>query len=109
MGQTDRQKIRETRRAVQALITVRGYFSKDELLRLCTSLYFSKLYYASEVWLIPNLKESLFKKLYSQSGKCLKIVDLTKSYRELNLSYQRATPKIFAWYQTSLYYYDVVR
>ncbi len=60
------------------------------------------------MWLIPNLKESLFKKLYSQSGKCFKIVDLTKSYRELHISYQRATPKIFALYQTSLYYYDVV-
>ena len=107
--QWDRQidkTIRDTRRAAQALRTVRRYFSEDELLRLCTSLCFSKLYYASEVWLIPNLKESLFKKLYSQSGKCLKIIDLTKSYRDLHVSYQRATPKLFALYQTSLYYYD---
>jgi hypothetical protein len=100
--------ILDTRRAVQALRTVRRYFSKDELLRLCTYLCFSKLYYASEVWLIPNLKESLFKKLYSQSRKCLKIVDLTKSFRELHISYIRATPKLFALHQTSLYYYDVV-
>jgi len=33
---------------------------------------------------------------------------LTKSNRELNISYHRATPKLFALYQTSLYYYDVV-
>jgi len=101
--------ILDTRRAVQALRTILRYFSKDELLKLCTSLCFSKLYYASEVWLIPDLKESLFKKLYSQSGKCLKVVDLTKSYQELHVSYHRATPKLFALYQTSLYYYTMMQ
>ena len=109
--QWDRQvdkAIRETRKTAQALKTVKRYFSTEELLKLCTAICFSKLYYASEVWLLPNLKECLFKKLYSQSGKCLKIVEMTKSFRELHVTYHRATPKLFALYQTSLYYYDVV-
>jgi len=100
--------ISETGEMVQALRTVQRYFSKDELLRLCKSLCFSKLYYVSEVWLIPNPKESLFKKMYSQSRKCLKVVDMTKSYQELHVNYHRATPKLFEFHQTSLYYSDVV-
>jgi hypothetical protein len=91
--QCDRQidkTICEMRKTVQALRTVQRYFSKDELLKLCTALCFSKLYYDSEVWLIPNLKESLLKKLYSQSVKCLEVVDLTKSYWELHANYHRA-------------------
>jgi hypothetical protein len=44
--------IHKMRKAVQALRTVQRYFSKDELLKLCTVLSFSKLYFASEVWLI---------------------------------------------------------
>jgi len=50
----------------------------------------------------------LFKKLYSQSGKFLKVVDLTKSCWELHINYHKATPKLFALNQTSLYYYDQV-
>jgi len=75
--QWDRQidkTIPEMRRAVQALRTVRRYFSKDELLKLCTSLCFSKVYYASEVWLIPNLKES-FQKV------CFAVREMFKSCR----------------------------
>jgi len=33
---------------------------------------------------------------------------MTKSFQELQVTYHRATPKLFALYQTSLYYYDVV-
>ena len=72
------------------------------------SLCYSKLYYASDVWLLPTLKENLFKKLYSQSGKCLKVIDGTLSYRELHIQFRRAPPKIFASYQTAIYYYDLV-
>ncbi len=50
----------------------------------------------------------MFKKLYSQSGKFLKVVDLTKSCWELHINYHKATPKLFALNQTSLYYYDLV-
>ena len=30
------------------------------------------------------------------------------SYRELHIQFRRATPKIFASYQTAIYYYDLV-
>jgi hypothetical protein len=50
---------RETRRPLQGLIIIKRHFSKPELLTLVTTLCFSKLYYGSQVWLLPTLKETL--------------------------------------------------
>ncbi len=49
-----------------------------------------------------NLNEKAFKKLYSQSGRALKILDDSLSYIALHKKFKRATPKLFALYQTSL-------
>ena len=78
------------------------------MLKLITSMCYSKLYYGSQVWLLPTLKESLFKKLYSQSGQCLRLLNPDVSYANLHADYQRATPKIFSHYQTAVSYYEVV-
>ena len=59
--------ILKSRSTLQAMKTVKKYFSNDELLKLLTSNVLSKLYYASQVWLIPNLKEKTFKKLFSHT------------------------------------------
>jgi hypothetical protein len=47
-------------------------------------------------------KEKAFKKLYSQSGRVLKILDNSLSYIALHQKFKRATPKLFALYQTSV-------
>ena len=44
-----------------------------------------KLYYGSQVWLLSTLKEPLFKKLLSQSGQCLKIINHEMSYNNLHI------------------------
>ena len=62
---------------------------------------YSKLYYVSQVWLIPNLKEKMFKKLFSHSGKILKVIDNSLSFTALHKKLKRATPKLIALYQTS--------
>ena len=69
---------------------------------------FSKMYYGSEIWLLPNLKERHFTRLYSQSGRSLKLINKEMSYRALHATYSRATPKIFSLYQTCINYYDLV-
>ena len=74
-----------------------------------TSLVFSRLYYASEAWLLPTLKEKLFNLLHSQSGKILKVVDKDLSYRQLHKKYNRATPRIFALYQTCVNFFNVMK
>ena len=74
-----------------------------------TSLVYSRLYYASEAWLLPTLKERLFNMMYSQSGKILKIVDRELSFRQSHIQYNRATPRIFSLYQTCVNFYNVMK
>jgi len=38
---------------------MKKYFNEDELLKLATSFYYSKMYYAASVWLIPTLTTKL--------------------------------------------------
>ncbi len=93
---------RETRRSLQGLNIIKRHFTEQELLTLVTSLCFSKLYYGSQVWLLPTLKESLYKKLFSQSGQCLSICNRELSHINLHKKYLRATPKLFSLYQTAV-------
>ena len=86
--------ITDSRKALQAVKIVRRYFSKEETAKLVTSLVFSRLYYGCEAWLLPTLKEDLFKRLYSQSGKILKAIDKDLGYVQLHKKYKSATPRI---------------
>jgi len=106
-GQVDKA-VMDSRKALQAVKVVRKFFSSEETAKLVTSLVFSRLYYASEAWLLPTLKEELFRKLHSQSGKILKVVDKELSYTQLHKKYNRATPRIYSLYQTCVNYYNVM-
>jgi len=99
---------RETRRSLQGLKIIKRHFTEQELLTLVTSQCFSKLYYWSQVWLLPPLKESLYKKLFSQSGQCLSICNRELSHINLHKKYLRATPKLFSLYQTAVNYYETL-
>jgi hypothetical protein len=54
------------------------------------------------------LKESHYRKLYSQSGQCLKICNKELSYFNLNRKYPRATPRLFSLYQMTVNYYKTM-
>jgi hypothetical protein len=101
--------ITDSRKSLQAVRLVRSYFTKEETIKLVTSLVYSRLYYASEAWLLPTLKERLFNMMYSQSGKILKIVDRELSFRQSHIQYNRATPRIFSLYQTCVNFYNVMK
>ena len=98
----------ETRRSLQGLRLLKRHFNEAERLKLITSMCYSRLYYGSQVWLLPTLKDSLFKRLFSQSGQCLKILNSNVSYANLHKDYLRATPKLFLHYQTAVSYYEIV-
>ena len=100
--------VKSARKASQGLMLLRHYFTEAEKINLLTSLVYSKLYFAAQVWLIPNLKSCLKQKLYSQSGSSLKIVNCNLSYKELHKKFKRATPAIFGKYLTCINYYDVL-
>jgi len=95
-----------SRKSLHALRSVRTFFTDKEMINLVTANVYSKLYYGSQVWLLPNLKEKLFTKMFSHSGRILKIIDKDSSFRALHKKYNRSTPKIFALYQTSLCLYN---
>jgi len=97
--------ILNSRKSLHALRLVRTFFTDKEMIKSVTANVFSKMYYGSQVWLLPNLKEKLFTKMFSHSGRILKIIDKDSSFRMLHKKYNRSTPKIFALYQTSLNFY----
>ena len=84
-------------------------FKCTNALVLNFNFVFSRLYNASEAWLLPTLKEKLLNMLHSQSGKILKVVDKELSYRQLHKQYNRATPRIFSLYQTCINFYNVMK
>ena len=58
----------------QAIQLISRFFHKEEILRLATSFFYSKLYYGAKVWLISTLKADLKKKIWQASSYMLKIV-----------------------------------
>jgi len=75
---------------------------------LFTTLCFSKLYYRSQVWLLPTIKESIYSQLFSQSGQCLSICNRDLSYLNLHKKYHKVTLRLFSLYQTAVNYYDTM-
>ncbi len=102
------KSILKARQSTQAFRRIKDYFTDREKKMLITSLVFSKMYYGSEIWLLPNLKERHFTRLYTQSGRSLKLINRELSYRVLHVTYSRATPKILSLYQTCINYYDLL-
>ncbi len=97
---------KETRLSLQGLKTIKRHFTEKEILALVTSLCFSKVYNGSQVWLLPMLKESLYRQLFSQSGQCLSICNKELAYINLHKKYLIATPRLFSLYQTAVNYYE---
>jgi hypothetical protein len=103
------KSIGAARQATQALGLVRKYFTNKEMSKLITALVYSRLYYAAQVWLLPNLKKRLMDRLYSQSGRSLKLIDKNLTYKQLHCNYSRATPLLYAQYLTAVLYFDIIK
>ena len=89
------------RKSLHVLRTIRLFFTEKEMANIITSIYYSKLYYGAQVWLLPDLKERHYKRLYSESGRALKLIDRSLSHRQLHKQFCRATPRIYSLYLTS--------
>ena len=50
-------QINKANKALHAIKLIKRYFKQDEILSLLTSNFYSILYYNSEVWHIPKLKQ----------------------------------------------------
>ena len=101
--------IRKARRALQGIKIIYKFFSVTERLTLMTSLFYSRLYYGSQVWLLPSLKRTLKNRLFSASGAALKLLDNSLTYKELHKKFNRATPTQFQKYTTAVSFYDLIK
>ena len=64
--------IKRSMKALNAIRSIKKFYTKSELISLVTSNFYSILYYNSEIWHLPSLKFSLKQKLLSVSSKALK-------------------------------------
>ena len=103
------KSVRKARSALQGLRIISRFFTTQEKLMLLTSLFYSRLYYGSQIWLIPSLKRVLNTKLFSASGNALKLLERGTSFRELHKKYNRATPTQFQKYITAVSFFDLVK
>jgi endonuclease/exonuclease/phosphatase family metal-dependent hydrolase len=101
--------VRKARSALQGLSVIIKYFTTTERLTLITSFFYSRLYYGSQIWLIPSLKSILRTKLFSASGAALRLLDRDRSFKELHKKYNRATPTQFQKYTTAISLYDLIK
>ena len=86
---------------------IKSHFESHELLKLVTSYVYLPLYYAGQVWLLPTLKQNLQKRLFSQSGNSLKLIENEPTFTQLHKKYNRATPYIYSLYLSSLNLFDL--
>ena len=98
--------------AKQAIKLIAGYFNSEELLRLATAYFYSRLYYGAKVWLISTLAASLKKKIWQASSRMLRIVAKdylgVHSFLDLHKYYLRATPDMWSNYSTACGMYNLV-
>jgi hypothetical protein len=98
--------INKSKKALNAIILIRKYFTKKQLLQIITSNYYSTLYYNAEVWLLPTLQPRLKQKLLSASAAPLKLTtknyDNMISFDKLHYLNQRATPNQITIYKHAL-------
>jgi hypothetical protein len=101
--------VKKARCALQGLRVLNRYFTTPERLILITSFFYSRLYYGSQVWLIPSLKGVLKSKLFSASGAALRLLDKDSSFKDLHKKFNRATPTQFQEYTTAISLYDLIK
>ena len=88
--------INKCKKTLQAIKLISKFFTIDEKINIVTSLFYSKLYYGAEVWLIPSLKFKLKNKLLSISTKALRLAaeDYYNTFSpcEIHIMFKRFTP-----------------
>ena len=93
-------------KAINAIRLIKRFFTKLELLQLITANVFSVLYYNSEIWHIPSLKNDLKSKMTSISAKaiktCMYYPDRMISFENIHRMNNRAMPDSIMSYKTAI-------
>jgi hypothetical protein len=67
------KSIKNANKSLFALKDIKNYFTPNEMKDLLTSLFFSILFYGSEIWNLPDLTFLQKKKLKNTSANALKL------------------------------------
>ena len=99
-------------KTLQAMRIISKYFTIDERLNISTSLFYSKLYYGAEIWLLPTLSFALKKKLLNISTQAIRIVanDHLKIFNsnDLHTMFKRFTPNQWRIYSNLQIIYRII-
>ena len=105
------ETIIKCKKTLQAIKLISSFFTIDERLNIITSLFYSKLYYGAEVWLLPTLSYSLQKKILQISTYALRIAANDQYYtfngNELHIMFKRFTPTQWRTYCNLLSIYRI--
>ena len=104
--------VNSCQKTLYALRKIRKYFNDEEFLNVVNAMFYSKMYYACQVWLIPTIKPEYKQKLLSLSSKALRLVSLNDydlfSFEELHILFSRATPIKWSNYMCANQMYSIV-
>ena len=88
--------INKANKALHAIRLIKKYFNHQEILQQLTANFYSILYYNSEIWHLPKLKNDLKQQLLSASAKALKIsqknLDPFESFIDIHQFCKKALP-----------------
>ena len=104
--------ISDANQNLHAIRIIAKYFTKDEIKTLLTSLYYSKLYYGSEVWHLPGRTETQNKKLKFASANairsCNKSLTIYNTHTQIHKSASRAMPDQMIIYKHALVMHKLI-
>ena len=96
-----------------AIKRIAKFFNKEERTMLITSLFYSKLYYGSEVWHLPGRTETQNKMLKFASANALRIITneitIFHTHTEIHKMTNRALPDQIIKYKHALMMYKLFR
>ena len=103
--------IKEANANLYAIKRIAKFFNQEEKTMLITSLFYSKLYYGSEVWHLPDRTTEQNKMIKFASANALRIttnnVTIYHNHTEIHTMTKRALPDQMIKYKHALMTNDV--
>ena len=98
---------------IYAIKRISRFFNKEERTMLITSLFYSKLYYGSEVWHLPERTTAQNKMIKFASANALRIITneitIYHTHTEIHRMTNRALPDQMIQYKHALMMYKLFR
>ena len=105
--------VSEANSSLYAIRVIKKYFNPDEIKNLLTAIFYSRLYYGSEVWHIPGLELAQCKSLKFASANairnCLPGYTIMNTHTEIHNLAKRALPAKMCMYKHAIMMYKLMK